>query len=172
MISVLLFGLRTFATRVYRGLIQTLAFLIEHPKVLLAVIVALMIAYGAYRVHGYVGDLKDEIVSLQADNKKLVAINDQLRLDIKAAKETNDNNQRVIDSLTTTSAAAGDIVKNLNQSVSKSQKSLSDLEAELKKYKAADNGSISKILKDTLEGIQKDRDTRWDDLQAKLLGLK
>ena len=159
MIAFLL-AIRKIFSAIVAGIGKAIAYLIAHPKVLAIVVVVGLALFGAYKAKSYLDGLHDQITSLTTTNKSLQAKNDQLLIDIKTAKDANDNNQRIIDNFKATSEVVATVMKNLNTNVEKNKQNLTNLQSRLDKYGAIDNGPVSKVLRDAIIGIQNDRTLR------------
>ncbi len=159
MIAFLLL-LKRFLLAGLSSIVKGITYLLAHPKLLALIVVTGIVLFGAYKAKNYIADLNNQIETLTTANQNLTAKNNQLIIDIKVALQANENNQRIIDELKASSKEATSIVKDLQQGATKNKQSLIELQKQLDKLKAEDNGPVAKVLRDAIIGIQKNREER------------
>lgn len=140
------------------GIVKKLfSFLISNPKLAIAVVVIVAaLAGGVYVKHEFDQE-EAQVAALQQENATLVAKNAQLQKDVADAVAVNKDDQTVIAQLSAAKTNAEARVAEMQKEQVASQKKISDIQKMIANSKAADNGPVANVLRDTIKAIQANR---------------
>jgi hypothetical protein len=139
--------------RVWKMFISACAWLMEHPKVFAAIVLALVLAFGYWKIQGLkheISQMKEQVIELQDANKKLST-------ELDTCASVNANNQVVFEDMKAHATLT-------EQELSAMRTKNAATVVELGKLKASlagkEDGPVAPVLKAAIDGIEQSRKER------------
>jgi chromosome segregation ATPase len=140
------------------GFKSVLGFITKYPKQAIMILVCALALYGGMKVKHKFDDLKQQNTELVTKLNHSNAQNTQLKLDVQAAVNVNKENQAVIKTLSIAATEAKGQIEDLKKKQVVIQTKIVTIRESIAQAKPEDDGPVAKVLKDTIDAIQKDRE--------------
>lgn len=145
---------------VWRFFTGIFTWLFQNPKVLAAIVIFAAISTTYFLVTHKIESLETAVASLTEENKNLKKAAEIYAKNYQVTKEVNDNNQRVINNLTSTNNKLKEANGNLKKDSEANKGDLDKLKADLDKMSKEQDGPIAEVLKRAIMDIDKNRAKR------------
>jgi len=140
------------------GFKSVIGFITKYPKQAIAILVCALALYGGMKVKDKFDDLKKQNTELTTQLNTSKAQNAQLKLDVQTAVNVNKENQVVIGKLSTAANDAKLEMEELKKTKQVIETRVVTIRETIAASKPEDDGPIAKVLKDTIDAIQQDRE--------------
>jgi heme/copper-type cytochrome/quinol oxidase subunit 2 len=133
-------------------------FILTYPKQAIIILCLAAGILGGLKVKNSFDELKTENVALVAKAEHLQQESAQLKLDVAAAVQVNTENKKVIESLSIAATESKQQVVELKAKQQTNQTKIEVIRTVIAESKPQDDGPVAKVLKETIDAIQKDRE--------------
>ncbi len=130
-----------------------LTFLVERPKILALVVAIAVAVFGYWKVSSTIGELNERVVAEQK-------MRDAERRAKEEAVKANEENLKTIRKLERDRKLAEESSQRLRERIKQDSKTLEDLMGRVTVVKPSDDGPISPVLAETINGVQNSRKGR------------
>lgn len=152
--------LKTIFGAIFSVIATVIEFLLDNPRILLLVVIIIASFSTFFYVEHKIHSLDDQIAELNKEKIIWVQSNAIYESNQKLMVEVNTDNQAIIESLKTTKGFLGQQTADLKKANADVTKQISDLQAQIKNAPPSDDGSVSPVLKATIDKIEQLREQR------------
>lgn len=145
------------------GIGKAIGWLLANPKWLLALLVAIGLGLGTYKVTHHISELNTQITTQSKTIRDQGNLIEGLKIDIVAQKNINDNNQRIITQLSVDNNNYKKFVADLSNKNKRTIGQMDDLQKRLDSLTKADDGPIAKVLSIAVDVLQQNRVQRDEE---------
>ena len=138
------------------------SFLLKHPKEALVILACVAALIGGMEIKKqrdeYVAEIAQLSTKLNTANQQVT----QLKIDVQTAVGVNQQNQVTIKSLSDAVVDSKNQVIDMKKVQQQNQTKIVTIREQIAESKPQDDGPVAKVLKDTINEIQKDREqAKW-----------
>ena len=144
-----------FFTTWFKSIVE---FFAKYPKQSLIILALGLAIFGGVKTKEAFDDLKHKNVELVSELTYAKSVNAQLKLDINTAVQVNVENQKTIEKMTLDVADSKKEADQLKAKQKVIQTQVVTIREQIAKSAPDEDGAVAKVLKDTIETIQKDRE--------------
>lgn len=140
------------------GLKSALEFVVKYPKQFLIIVACVLALLGGLKIKHDRDEFKAQISQLTTQLNASYTENKQLKLDVQTAVQVNKENQETIQSLSIAATDAKNAVEDMKKTQQVAQTKIVTIREKIAESKPEDDGKVAKVLRDTIDAIQKDRE--------------